>query len=98
MAASTQTTFYIRPDNFDDLADLDVRGRWKLYRFPVMMHRVIVTVDSQGTLAGFCAFEVEQRSREFSLYAMESHQQGAGRDLINGVTERASRIVADSVR
>lgn len=48
-------------------------------------------------MAGFCAFEVEQRSREFTLYALESHQCGAGRNLLNAVKVRASRIVADSV-
>ena len=97
MAVPVQAAFSIRPAQYEDVADLDTRGRWKLFRFPVFMHRVIVAVDSDGGLAGFCAFEVELCSREIRVYAIESHQKAAGRELLNALKERASRIVADSV-
>jgi hypothetical protein len=97
MVTPVQAMFSIRPAQYEDVAALEARGRWKLYRFPVFMRRVIVALDSQGTLVGFCAFEVEERSREFRVYAIESHQKGAGRVLLDVVKERASRIVADSV-
>ena len=93
----THAAFAIRPVEYEDIADLDRSGRWKLYRFPVSFHKAIVALDGQGALIGFCAFDTEERSRAFSVYAIESHQPGAGHAMLHALKERASRIIADSV-
>jgi hypothetical protein len=90
-------TLTIRPVEYEDIADLDRSGRWKLFHFPISMHKAIVACDDQGALVGFCAFDAEERSREFRVYAIESQQLGAGRAMLRAIKERACIIIADSV-
>jgi predicted RNA binding protein with dsRBD fold (UPF0201 family) len=94
----TPATFSIRPAEFNDIADFDTPGRWRLYgRSFAFMRKIIVALNAQGALVGYCAFEVEEQSRLFRVYVIESHQPGAGRELLDALKLRASRIVADTV-
>lgn len=87
----------IRPVQYGDIADLERSGRWKLYRLPVPLYRVIVAVDEQGAIIGFCAFDRVVERKEVTIIALESHQRGAGRALLDALKERAILIYADSV-
>lgn len=87
----------IRPVRYGDIADLERSGRWKLYRLPVPLYRVIVAVDEQGTIIGFCAFDRAVDRKEVTIIALESHRRGAGRALLDALKERAILIYADSV-
>ncbi len=87
----------IRPVQYGEIADLERSGRWKLYRLPVPLYRVIVAVDEQGALIGFCAFDRVVERKEVTIIALESHRRGAGRALLDALKERAVLIYADSV-
>jgi hypothetical protein len=90
--------FAIRPVHYEELFDLDAPGRWELYRRVMPIQRnVVVAVDGQDAIAGYCAFNVKRQSREFHVDAIESHQPGAGRALLDALKERASRVVAEDV-
>lgn len=94
---NTRNSFTVRPFVYSDSRVIDDPRLWKLSRDGLLRGSFcIVAIAEDGTLAGYCTFDVEDR-RVIRMSMLESRRPGAGSEMLNGLKARVVELIAEDV-